>query len=44
MLAICVKNKPQHFLNSKVEGPRFDNEWKRLDVLETGWVEIERMA
>ena len=31
-------------LNDKVQGPRFDNQWKKLDVLETGWVEIERMA
>ena len=37
-------DKLDNFLNDKVQGPRFDNQWKKLDVLETGWVEIERMA
>ena len=22
----------------------FDEQWKKVDVLETGWVEVERMA
>ena len=31
-------------MNDKVQGERFEEEWKRLDVLGTGWIEIERMA
>ena len=37
-------DKLDNYLNSKVEGPRFDNLWKKIDVLGTGWIEIERMA
>ena len=34
------------FLNEIGEfgGTHFENTWKKHDVLETGWIEIERMA
>ena len=40
-------DKLDQYLNSyneKTQGPRFEKLWGKLDVLETGWVEIERMA